>query len=57
MNSRVRNWLEKLEISDRFIEDIKGIEKCSIIDYEKVNKLLQKEREDSIKYIEKSIKV
>lgn len=55
MNSRIKNLLEKVDLKNRFIEDIKDIDNCSEIDYNKVLKCLNFQRSKSIKYIEKAL--
>ncbi len=55
MNSRIKNLLEKVELNDRLIENIKDIDKCSHINYDKVQKCLDFQRDKSIKFIEKSL--
>ena len=55
MNSRIKNLLEKVELKDRFIKDIEDIDNCSKIDYNKVLKCLNFQRDKSIKYIEEAL--
>ncbi|WP_040373720.1 polysaccharide pyruvyl transferase family protein, partial [Peribacillus psychrosaccharolyticus] len=50
VNSRLENILELTGLKDRFVSDFEKIN-IDHIDYSKVNKILQQEREKSIKYL------
>jgi len=58
-NKRIDSLLEILELDGRYIKDDKEINEEKIkstIEYDKVNKILEKEREKSIRYLKDSIK-
>lgn len=56
VNSRMIDLLESIKLTHRIITDKKRIEEIEPIDYKKINAILIKNKESSIKYIDKVLK-
>ena len=57
MNSRLDTLLSKLELEDRKIEKISYLKKAENINYKKVKKLIEKEKEKSISFLKKALDI
>lgn len=55
MNSRLRDLLSLLNISNRIIDDLKIVEDATKLDYETINQIIKNNQEHSLKYLSNAI--